>query len=177
MASFQSSVSRLFIVLGVALLLFTFSLSSSSDDAHAQTGINIGDQWFCLPSFQFGVCETNITVGTEVTWTWVGAQLHNTVGSGWASSIKTSGTFAHTFNTEGEFTYLCTVHPLTMNGKITVTGVAVGGIAELPGSSTSQVAADAGRDRSIILIGAGLATTLVIVSVASATWLTLRRRA
>ncbi len=98
-------------------------------------------------------------------------------GPDWASSTQVSGTFARSFDTEGEFYYLCTVHPTTMRGKIVVSGAAVGGIAELPGlSSTSQQAADPGGDRSV-LIGAIIAATLVSMTVAVTAWLTLRRRA
>lgn len=178
MSLFRVSLRKSFIVLGVALLLLTVSLSSSSDSAHAGPGIDVGDFWFCGPSFQGGVCGVTVPVGTLVTWTWVGIAPHNTVGPGWASPIQTSGTFTRLFDTEGEFSYLCTVHPLTMNGTIIVSGAAVGGIAELPSlRSTSQLAADVGGDRSV-LIGAIVAAALVVcTAVIGAGWLALRKRA
>ncbi len=187
------TVRKSLIALGAAALLLTFSLSSGSDTANAGPSIDVGDIWFCDSSFQSGVCETVVPAGSLVTWTWVGFLPHNVVecganfskgpsctgggGPDWSSSTQVSGTFARSFDTEGQFFYLCTVHPLTMRGKITVSGTAVGGIAELPGlSSSSQLAADGGGDRSV-LIGAIVAATLASMALAGTVWLTLRRRA
>ncbi len=193
MALLRVRVRRFLLVLAAAVFLLTFSLSSSSDSVHAGPSIDVGDIWFCDVSFQSGVCETVVPAGTLVSWTWVGVLPHNAVecgtnfskgltcsgdgGPDWASSTQTSGTFARSFDTEGQFFYICTIHPLTMRGKITVSGAAVGGIAELPGvSSANQLATDAGGGRSV-LIAAIVAATLVSMAVVGAGWLALRRRA
>ena len=193
MSLLRVSVRKSLIVLAAAGFLLASSLSSGPDTANAGPSIDVGDVWFCDSSFQNDVCETVVPAGSLVTWTWVGFLPHNVVecganfskglsctgdgGPDWASATQTSGTFARSFDTEGQFFYLCTVHPLTMRGKITVSGTAVGGIAELPGlSSSTQLAADSGGDRSV-LIGAIVAATLVSMAVAGTVWLTLRRRA
>ncbi len=193
MSLLRVSVRKSLIVLAAAGLLLAFSLSSGSDTANAGPSIDVGDIWFCDVSFQGGVCETTVPAGSLVSWTWVGFLPHNVVecganfskglsctgdgGPDWASATQTSGTFARSFDTEGEFYYLCTVHPVTMRGKITISGTAVGGIAELPGlSSTSQLASHAGGDRSVV-IGAVVAAMSVSMAVAVTVWLTLRRRA
>ena len=193
MSLFRMSIRKSLIALAAAALLLMLSLSSGPDTANAGPSIDVGDVWFCDVSFQNGVCETTVPAGSLVTWTWVGFLPHNVVecgtnfskglsctgggGPDWASSTQTSGTFARVFDTQGEFFYLCTVHPITMRGKIIVSGAAVGGIAELPGlSSTSQLAADSGGDRSV-LIGAIVAATLVSMTVGLTAWLALRRRA
>ena len=193
MSLLRVNVRKSLIVLATVGLLLTFSLSSGSGTANAGPSIDVGDIWFCDVSFQNGVCETTVPAGSLVTWTWVGFVPHNVVecganfskglactgggGPDWASATQTLGTFARLFDTQGEFYYLCTVHPTTMRGKIVVSGAAVGGIAELPGlSSTSQLATDAGGDRSV-LIGAIVAATLVSMTAAVTVGLTLRRRA
>ena len=177
MSFLRVSIRKSLMVLAAATLLLTLSLSSGSETANAGPSIDVGDNWFCDASHQFGVCVTNVTIGALVTWTWVGGAPHNVVADDFSSATQTTGTFARSFDTPGEYFYLCTVHPAFMQGTIVVSGTAVGGIAELPGlSSSSQLDADAGGDRSV-LIGAIVAATLVSMTVAVTVWLTFRRRA
>ena len=190
MSLLRVSFRRSLLVLAAAVLLLTFSFSSSSDTANAGPSIDVGDVWFC-DAFQGLVCETTVPAGSLVTWNWVGFLPHNAVecgtnwnkgplctgggGPDWASATQTSGSFARLFDTEGEFFYLCTVHSTLMRGKIIVSGQAVGGIAELPGlSSTSQLTADTGGDRSV-LIAAIIAATLVSMAVVGSSWLMTRK--
>ncbi len=176
MSFFRVNVRRSLIVLAAATLLLAFSFSSGSESAYAGPIISVGDEWFCDASFEGDTCETMVPTGTLVTWSWVGSLPHNTVGPDWASSIQTSGTFARTFNTQGEFSYICTVHPITMKGKIIVSDAAVGGIAELPVlNDTGQLSTEEEGDRAV-LFGAIIAAVLVSTAVVGAGWLTLRRR-
>ena len=93
--------------------------------------VNVGDNWFCNPSYEGGVCPTSIWTGDTVTWNWVGNLPHTTTAcsdanfnncaaaQGWDSGIMTDGTFPHTFNSAGTFYYRCDIHP-QMRGRIDV---------------------------------------------------------
>lgn len=76
-----------------------------------------------VKDFSFDPNNLNVTVGTEVTWTSQGPHNHTvTFDSGGVDSgnLVTGGTFKHTFDTAGTFTYHCTNHPV-MTASITVT--------------------------------------------------------
>jgi len=64
-----------------------------------------------------------INVNDSVKWTWV-SDFHNTVSQTpglWSSDILNTGaTFTHTFPTQGEFFYRCTIH--SFSGVISVLG-------------------------------------------------------
>lgn len=60
-----------------------------------------------------------VDAGATVTWTWKGSAPHDVRGNGFASEIKSSGTFRHTFTKAGEFAYRCTVHR-DMRGRVVV---------------------------------------------------------
>ena len=71
---------------------------------------------------------TTITVGDTVLWTWSGSNPH-TVSSTAAEPFdsgapQTSGTFSHTFNALGTFTYVCVVHAPGMSGSVVVQAAA-----------------------------------------------------
>jgi plastocyanin len=61
-----------------------------------------------------------VPAGTEVTWTWAGANDHNVVGDGWNSPVQSSGTFAHRFDAPGSHDFQCTLHS-GMTGRVVVT--------------------------------------------------------
>jgi plastocyanin len=69
----------------------------------------------------FSPSATTLAVGTTVTWTWNGADIHNvTFAGGPTSGDQTTGaTFQRTFNAAGVFTYSCTRHG-GMNGTVTI---------------------------------------------------------
>ena len=54
--------------------------------------------------------EVVVEVGTEVTWVWEGESEHDVVGSGFESDLKTTGTFTHTFDEPGSYTFVCAPH-------------------------------------------------------------------
>jgi plastocyanin len=101
--------------------------------AHAQSteNVEVGNLYFCSPSFQDGVCETTITAGDTVVWNGV-AGLHTVTqcnadysvcppGGGFDSGlIGTGAPFSQTFNAPGTFTYWCSLHPSEMRGRIIV---------------------------------------------------------
>lgn len=70
-----------------------------------------------------GYAPKNLTVpaGTTVVWDWNdGAIGHDVVGEDFASEIQSDGTFRHTFEEPGTYTYYCSLHP-NMTGTIEVT--------------------------------------------------------
>lgn len=94
--------------------------------AAADVGVEVQD-------FQFAPEQTFVNVGDTVTWTWVGAAPHDVTPvdpeAFDASDLVVEGTFAVTFDTEGEVPYFCTLHasPDGSEGMIgTVTVLAEG---------------------------------------------------
>jgi plastocyanin len=59
---------------------------------------------------EFGPEELVVTAGTEVTWDWQGESEHDVVGPGFASPLQASGTFTHTFEEAGTYTFVCSPH-------------------------------------------------------------------
>ena len=101
--------------------------------------------------------STNINVGDQVLWTWAGG-THNvtSTNSAWvASGNQSSGTFANTFTTAGNYFYYCTIHgtPTTgMRGEVvviapnapptvTLTNPATGAVFAVPANVTLQASA------------------------------------
>ena len=63
-----------------------------------------------------------VPVGGSVEWRWEdGAIPHNVVAKDFGSETQSSGTFTHSFDTAGNFAYVCKIHP-TMTGTVTVIG-------------------------------------------------------
>ena len=100
--------------------------------------IEAGSDWFGNSGSQNGVYEITIQAGDTVQWNvveavhtvyecgdgWSGA--NTCTNAAWNSDILSAGdTFSHQFNTAGTYAYLCTLHPLTMRGSITVQGSAL----------------------------------------------------
>lgn len=122
--------------LALATLAFALGvLATSSGTATAQqTTVTVGDIFFCDPSFQNGVCPTEITAGDTVVWDFSGTTLpHTTTDCGadcdnptgsplWDSGIVDAdgGTFQFTFSEAGTYNYRCNVHPDQMRGQIIV---------------------------------------------------------
>lgn len=102
-------------LLGLSIFLGCFSLT-------AQTTHNI--DW----NMQVGSAATlTIEVGDEIVWTNTEATSHNVVSSdpnapaGFGSqTMANSDTYSFTFNNATQFSYVCSFHPATMGGQITV---------------------------------------------------------
>ena len=72
-----------------------------------------------------GTTTSTIPVGTTIDWVWVGTLPHSTTSQNppgvWNSGEHSPPhTFSHTFDTAGTFTYICTVHGVTMSGTVNV---------------------------------------------------------
>ncbi len=171
----------------LSLIVFTFVLFSQPQAAEAaDTGVDVGDVWFCESGFQGSSCDTFIEAGDTVTWNWVGFVPHNVVecgdnwnkgfsctGADWTSAIQTSGSYNRQFDTPGVTYYLCTIHPTTMKGTVTVAS-AVGGIAELPSETAFALqspGSSSGGQQLLIALAAGGAAA----AVGSALWYMRRR--
>ena len=61
----------------------------------------------------------DVSVGDTVTWVWKGSVKHNVTGPGFNGPTQKSGSYTHTFNSAGSFTYNCTIHP-GMKGTVKV---------------------------------------------------------
>ncbi|MGB3410028.1 MAG: cupredoxin domain-containing protein [Microthrixaceae bacterium] len=48
--------------------------------------------------------------GGTVTWQWEGKEVHDVKGDDFESGEQTKGTFKHTFDKNGTFHYVCTIH-------------------------------------------------------------------
>ncbi len=172
----------------ISLIAFSFVMLSQPQAAEAaDENVDVGDVWFCDPGFQGSSCDTFIEAGDTVTWTWVGFVPHNVVecgdnwnkgfacaGADWSSATQTSGSFDRQFNTPGVTYYLCTIHPATMKGTVTV-GSAVGGIAELPSTAAFSIESpgtSSSSHRLLIALGAGGAAAVAVMG--GALWYTRR---
>lgn len=108
------------------------SLSGSPVTFHATiaafavaAAVSVGDNFFKSGhnNTQNPAVDT-VAVGGTVTWTWVGVANHSVESTGspsfTSSAIKTSGTYAFTFNAAGTYTYDCAVHGASMTGVVVV---------------------------------------------------------
>lgn len=77
-----------------------------------------------ITNFVFGPPNLTIDKGTTVTWTNGDAFDHSIVATDLtfrSDNIGQDATFEYTFDTSGEYAYVCGIHP-QMKGTITVTG-------------------------------------------------------
>lgn len=96
----------------------------------------------------FDPAAVTVAQGDTVTWQWQSGQHSVTSTSGsepFDSGAKTAGTFAHTFNTPGTFSYLCVWHA-NMKGTVTVTPAAAAPAADT--AAPSPAGATAGKATS-----------------------------
>ncbi len=122
-------------VLGLAavlsLLVGLNALAPASEVASHGDGIQVGDYYFCDPSFTNGVCDTSVVVGTEVAWeVYSGGHWINECDEtftvcpppgGFDFSVVYVGEARYrTFSTEGVYEYRCDFHPAQMRGRILV---------------------------------------------------------
>ena len=75
-----------------------------------------------IENFTFKAPALSVPVGTTVTWKNEDDSPHRIGGKGGtftSAALDTDDTFARTFTTPGEYSYICTIHPY-MVGKIIV---------------------------------------------------------
>ncbi|WP_440948728.1 cupredoxin domain-containing protein [Methanosarcina sp. T3] len=73
-----------------------------------------------IRDFKYIPESLTVNVGQTVRWTNYDTALHDVVGSGIESEyLKQGETFTYTFEQEGTYDYICTLHPW-MEGKVIV---------------------------------------------------------
>jgi plastocyanin len=74
-----------------------------------------------LVDFAFRPADPTIRAGQTVTFGNQGEQIHNVRGEGFFSDALAAGaSYSHRFAEPGRYPYLCTLHPSSMRGVITV---------------------------------------------------------
>jgi plastocyanin len=80
-----------------------------------------------LHDIQFHPATVHIKVGQSVVWKWEDADIetqHNVTSIGHtkfrSSPTMLRGTYTVRFNTAGTYRFECTIHPLSMQGKVVV---------------------------------------------------------
>lgn len=111
----RGSPHRAVCVLAVAGLALLGAGCGGGEDASSdlQPGhVDVNDNYFDPK-------KVEVSTGDTVTWTFRGKVTHNVAGPGFTSDTVKSGTFEHTFEKPGSFSYVCTIHT-GMTGSITV---------------------------------------------------------
>jgi len=75
-----------------------------------------------IAKFAYGPNDVTVTPGTTVVWTNQDETPHTVTSkdkSFASKGLDTGDKFEHTFSAEGDFTYICTIHPY-MNGTVHV---------------------------------------------------------
>lgn len=92
--------------------------SASNGDGNGSAGesvtVSVDDNFFDPES-------VSIATGGTVQWEWVGNEPHNVNHDDFSSELQSEGTFEHTFEDEGTYDYVCTIHP-GMEGTVEVSG-------------------------------------------------------
>jgi plastocyanin len=91
----------------------------STGDAATNASVDVTDDSYA---------PSNVTVskGGTVTWTWRGTEYHTVTSDSSSTEMfdstpaQKTGTFMHTFNSAGAFSYHCTIHSAQQTGVITV---------------------------------------------------------
>ena len=93
----------------------TTGSTTGTTTTSTSNSVSVGDNSF-TPS------AITVSVGTTVTWTWVGYATHNvTFDDGDSSPDQTAGgTYSLAFSTAGTYKYHCTIHGAAMSGTVTV---------------------------------------------------------
>lgn len=74
-----------------------------------------------VKSYAFDATMITVGIGGTVTWGFVQG-THTTTSTGsemWDSGLRSGGSFSHTFNAKGTFTYKCSLHS-SMTGAVKV---------------------------------------------------------
>jgi plastocyanin len=98
-------------------LVGAFALATSLDAASAGPTIEVG-----ITKFAFAPKEITVAPGTKIVWINHDEAPHTVASNDKAFASKgldTDDTYEHTFDGEGDFAYICTVHPF-MTGVVHV---------------------------------------------------------
>ena len=101
----------------IALIFFAFMTSAFASSATAASSVEVS-----ITKFAFSPKEITVAPGTKITWTNHDETPHTVTSNDKSFASKgldTDDRFAHTFSSEGDFSYFCTVHPF-MTGVVHV---------------------------------------------------------
>ena len=91
------------------------------DDQAGATASANGGIVVILKGSEFQPPKATVPAGKPVLWDWKDRFVsHNVVGDGFQSKTQRSGTFTHTFDRPGTYSFRCTLHQ-NMTGTVTVT--------------------------------------------------------
>ena len=94
----------------------------SDTAAEAPAAASAASTTVTIADFAFAPQTLTVPVGTTVTWTNADGVGHSLVGDSFSSETLDSGAvYSYRFDTPGEYTYACGLHP-SMTGTIVVTG-------------------------------------------------------
>ena len=111
----EDTMTRLVALAGLSLIGWLAATAPLAVAAESTVTVDI-------KSFAFAPKEITVAPGTQVVWTNRDDTPHTVTSTDrtFASpGLDTGDTFAYTFTTAGDFTYLCTVHPY-MTGVVHV---------------------------------------------------------
>ena len=103
----------------------------------ATTNVSVADNLY-MPA------SVTINVGDTARWTWSGVNSHTVTATDMSFDSgppQSSGTFDHTFNTGGTFTYFCQVHGTAMSGTVVVQQAAAPTATAPPASTATSASA------------------------------------
>ena len=124
-AATQALPASVFLAVTLAVIV-----AGASGSSAATVPVPAGNNWYCDPSYQDGVCDTTIAVGDTVVWE-MAAGTHTVTecepgfancppSGGFDSGLLNQGeSSAHTFSQAGVYEYLCLLHDQQMRGRIT----------------------------------------------------------
>ncbi|HET8945264.1 MAG TPA: plastocyanin/azurin family copper-binding protein [Dehalococcoidia bacterium] len=116
----------------LALLVSLLAIAPGKAAA-AEVTVEVGDFFYCSASDPVGTCETMISVGDTVRWTYdAGTEGHTVTHCGEScdsptssplfdsGGLNTGGSFSFTFDTPGRYLYYCVFHPPFMRAAVVV---------------------------------------------------------
>jgi plastocyanin len=126
MKTFISSKGLL--IVGILLTVFTLSdsCSKSSNNTNGSGGNGgngepgANEVW--IQNMAYTPATISVSAGTTITWTNKDGVAHTVTsdtGLFDSGNISTNGTYSHTFDTAGTYTYHCTIH-IFMKGTVSV---------------------------------------------------------
>ena len=112
------------VIAAVALVGLGVYWAGRYDTATPATDARSGADGVQIADFAFGPAHLTVDAGTTVRWTNADAVEHTVVANDTSfisDNLAQGSNFEHTFDSPGEFTYVCGIHP-QMAGTITVSG-------------------------------------------------------
>lgn len=111
----RGSIIRLILAATVA----TVTAVACASNGSPRLGSSVEGPTVAVRDYEFEPDNLTVEAGGSVTWVWDGRALHNVTGEGFQSDDQDSGTFRHTFEQPGTYSYNCTIHP-GMVGSVVV---------------------------------------------------------